>query len=93
MAMTFKGKVSFDFSFVLSSEDEAEMMKQALELTKRVASGDERVDGITVALVKAGLEGGLDGMMRLNLKQGLQKLVKSEVTEAGLSVGNVAVRV
>lgn len=92
MAMSFKGKVTFDFSFVLSSKDEADMMKHMREVTKRVADG-EQVDGLTLAFVKAGLVGGLDEVMRLNLKQGLQKLIKEEVTEAGLSIGNVAVRV
>ncbi len=92
MAMTIKGKVTFDFTYVLTSEEEAMHLEGMRNLTKRVAEG-EKVEGLAVALVKAGLESGLEGAVRLNLKQGIQKLIKSELKDEGVRVGNVAVRV
>ncbi|QOC57683.1 hypothetical protein pEp_SNUABM04_00029 [Erwinia phage pEp_SNUABM_04] len=91
MAMTKRGRVSFDFKFVMTSEEEADFQRDLLLLSRKVLEGG--ASGLEKAFVEAALEGGLEAALELNLKQGIQKLIKTECTVEGLVPANVRVTV
>lgn len=92
MAMTIKGKVSFDIKMVVPSDMEAIIIETLRELVQQHSKG-VKLTGIEAALVKASLVDGPEGAIKLDMKSGIAQMLREELGRDGIKVSNVAVRV
>lgn len=92
MAITRRGRIVFDFKVVLSGPDYEGVVKELVQLTKKVAAG-EKVDGMQLAMVKTALRDGPEEAVMLAIKSSASSFIRTQFSDTGLSVGNVAVRV
>lgn len=77
MAITKRIRVSFDLKMVCSSEEEAKLNEQLVDMAKRYVSG-EKPDGLGLKLLQTALESGPESALEIALK----KTVKEELVEA-----------
>lgn len=78
--MTFNVKVSFTGKFVVEKEDVIELVESACEFLK-----DEEAPAYTKMLARqillAGLEDGLDGVVKFQLRNDIRNYIKDDLDE------------
>lgn len=93
MAMTKRVRVSFDAKFVASTEDVDGFAKHCVECSKRFLAGDKTLSGEDLEIARAAAEGGIESAVELSIKIAYYKAIKRELTETGVTVSNIAIRV
>ena len=91
MAIIRRGRIVFDFKVVLTGPEYDDFVKDLVRMSKKAAQG-VKLPKRDLALVSEAYHNGPEAALVLAIKSGASSFIRTEFTETGLSVGNVAVR-